>query len=1304
MFVRSRVLDYLLSALFVVSMGACSGNGCGCGAASPLPTGGLPGDQTIEGGAQIRVTPAGFNKLTAILPTAINSAIGGGICIPQGGIGSSPFDAAWCDQVTNTSPCGGGATGCPVQITPSNISVSVTNAQTLEADVAVNINASFHLDALAGLVGCTVTISTPISGSVDFNLGIAPTTGELTLDVATLNSFSIVSQTPFSGCGDFSKVANAISNFVSTLESSFLGPIVNDLLTPVFNQLVQKLLPNPLGLAQTTDIASLLGGLAPNTQALLETRIVPGGYVSLEGNGMDLGMITGLNSDIDPSTRTGTRADGVPFASEPNLCVPPLPIPTYNLPTVARSALMNGSPFTMIPAGDFTAANDGTNPPDIKMGISQTTLNLAGHHLVTSGAACLDIGTATISQLNVGVISVLVPSLAPLEDSTGNDPLLLVTRPQRAITFSVGENTAASPALTIGLSHFQVDFYAYLYERYVRVFTLDLTLNVGVQLDFEMAADGSTTIKPMISGVDAQDVTLTVLNSEFVKESPQQLQMVLPSVFNLVTPLLGNIAPIAVPSFAGIKLSDLAIHHVVTSQDSFLALFGDLGAGFGPHVVPAAAPKSTGTARLVGVKTPAPEMIRNALMKEPNGALPTVTFDVDQTDTLGRPLEWSWSINGGLFHPYAAASPLVISDPAFAWQGKYTVRLQSRVQGDYTTASDVTEYPVIVDSVGPRVMVDQAQWNSDDKFAVPVWDVVSGEDVQVAFGRPGVDEPSTAWVYQGDASLAHDTYNQLAVNGQVAVFARDEAGNVTIALVAPFHGTEGAQGCACNSSGAPTSGSLVLFGLVALVMLRRRRRWRFRISPKLLRVALWATACIATSMAPACSCNHQQCETTSDCTECGSGELPFCVDNTCVCNNDIPIGQLGPYSDVAVAPDATSWVSAYAQTYGDLVVAHVSAGGRIPDQAWQWVDGAPSGPVVVPGATIRGGVSADGPDVGMYTSIAVAADGTPYVSYFDVDRGALKLARYDATAAGPGSAAPGAWVITDVDVGTGSTAAAGGFVAGMFSSLSLRTDNGLPGIAYLAQVNAGGTVHAEVRYAFAMVNQPSGPSDWTVQTVDTAPVPADPNGIYPLPDGLGLFVSSARNPVDQSPVVAYYDRGAGELKLATYANQTWTPSVLDGGSGADEGWMPSVAVDASGVAHVAYASSMANELKYVIAGSAPTMIDNGYRISGTTVDNLPQPTFDFVGANAGLVLNGGAPYVAYQDATTQELLLGHQQSDGTWAHTSIAGNTQPWPGAYGFFASDALQANNVVMSSWVVDQPTGENWVEVFTQDATVLQ
>ena len=68
-----------------------------------------------------------------------------------------------------------------------------------------------------------------------------------------------------------------------------------------------------------------------------------------------------------------------------------------------------------------------------------------------------------------------------------------------------------------------------------------------------------------------------------------------------------------------------------------------------------------------------------------------------------------------------------------------------------------------------------------------------------------------------------------------------------------------------------------------------------------------------------------------------------------------------------------------------------------------------------------------------------------------------------------------------------------------------------------------------------------------------------------------------------------------------------------------------------------------------------------------TVDGLPKPTFDFVGDDAGLVLPGGGDgaMVVYQDSTTQELLLATRQAAGMWSRQSIAGATNPWPGAYG---------------------------------------
>ena len=82
---------------------------------------------------------------------------------------------------------------------------------------------------------------------------------------------------------------------------------------------------------------------------------------------------------------------------------------------------------------------------------------------------------------------------------------------------------------------------------------------------------------------------------------------------------------------------------------------------------------------------------------------------------------------------------------------------------------------------------------------------------------------------------------------------------------------------------------------------------------------------------------------------------------------------------------------------------------------------------------------------------------------------------------------------------------------------------------------------------------------------------------------------------------------------------------------------------------------------------------------------------------------GAGPMVVYQDATTQEMLLAQRQTDGTWVPVKVAGATDPWPGAYGFFASAAVTSTDIVMSTWVINQPEDDNWVEVFTKP-TVIQ
>ena len=144
------------------------------------------------------------------------------------------------------------------------------------------------------------------------------------------------------------------------------------------------------------DVGSLLAGVSPGTEAEMELRMVPGGYVDLShANGMSLGLITGVNADWDISTRT---AD---LDSEPALCVPPIPAPDFGAAPASLPKSSRGT-FQLAPAGEFNGAPDPAT--DLAIGLSETTLDQFGHHAVTSGAMCLGVGTTFIPQLNLGTI------------------------------------------------------------------------------------------------------------------------------------------------------------------------------------------------------------------------------------------------------------------------------------------------------------------------------------------------------------------------------------------------------------------------------------------------------------------------------------------------------------------------------------------------------------------------------------------------------------------------------------------------------------------------------------------------------------------------------------------------------------------------------------------------------------------------------------------------------------------------------------------------------------------------------------
>ncbi len=1339
MFSKDRRTNIFLSLVFLTLSACGSGGGCGGCGTLPLPAGGLPANQTVEGGGQIRVTRNGFTKLTQIIPALLNDQLAGGFCIGEGTIGSPSFTGAdYCDTnqpaVSGIPDACGAGRGCNVGVHLDSANVSVTTAQRLNVRIQLDVRSVVHMDGAIVFVpaSCNMDVNgNNIAIDADITFGINATTGALTMQLAGINGLD-TSDLSLSNCG----LISGLGNLINDLLNSFVGDFIIDLLTPTFNDLIQGFLPNPLGIEGMIDVGQMMAGVSPGTEGFMEARMIPGGYVQLQGGGMSLGLITGLNADRDPATR------GAGLTSEPAFCVPPIPAPDFAAPpaSLPRSSRQT---FTLRPAAEFLGMPEPGD--DLAIGLSETTLDLAGHHLVTSGGMCLGVGTGLISQLKLGTIGLLVPSLGEL--GNGDEPLLLVTRPQKALDFSVGDGSTASPSIGIKIDDFEVDFYAFIYERYVRAFTMSLDLNVGVNLEFAQLPGEPATVKPVLVGLTASQIQISVLNAEFVKETQAELEAVLPTIFNLALPLItGGIDPIEVPSFANFTLNNLRVQKVMTPEDAFLAIYASLGASSklradsldrypslqpilaeiddraGVSNWPSRVDHGSLLATVRSVVVPAPDQVRAALHGVPGTSLPTVTIDVATHDSRGRPLEWSWNLDGGMARPFTIAAPLVIADKAFAWQGKYVIGLQSRVVGDYrTTSLDPIELGVVIDSAGPKIRPDEARWDGND-FRVPATDAVHDHaDLEWAYAVPGDDVPATDW--SSSSSIDRQTVKDLSVGKEIAVFVRDPSGNVSIAFAKTgFHGAPGEGGCNCDASGPPPMGTVLVMLLAgAALLLPRRARAGFfsrpvarlratrigrRINGRFVSMAaIWIGAAVLTSLVPGCSCGAkpgtQSCEVVEDCDlVCDEGEIPLCFDSECVCTDDVPYGKIGTHSDVAVAPNGDAVVSGYAQNHGDLVVARHAGAGRIPNSEWEFVDGVPDGPIALPESEVRSGILDPGPDVGLYTSVAVSADDTVMVSYYDRDRGSLKFAWK--------KVGDSSWTTHTVDEGTGSTIdpEIGGEQTGIYTALTVRKDDGRPGIAYLARVSQGGGVEsAEVRYVSAQTANPTGPGDWLTFTVDTMTLPpVDPEApdIYPLPAGIGLFVEATRD-ANNAPIIAYYDRPNGDLKVARFNatnGQFDRPSVL-AGMNVDSGWYPSVAIDAAGVIHAAYQGADHDDVFYKnTMTNAQELIDDGYRIVGTTPDGLPKPEFHFVGSDTQIVMTGSGPLVVYQDSTSHELMFADKSGGGgVWRPTALAGDELDFVGAYGFYASSTLGINDVTVSTWVLDQHiNGDNgnWVEIF--------
>jgi predicted regulator of Ras-like GTPase activity (Roadblock/LC7/MglB family) len=289
---------------------------------------------------------------------------------------------------------------------------------------------------------------------------------------------------------------------------------------------------------------------------------------------------------------------------------------------------------------------------------------------------------------------------------------------------------------------------------------------------------------------------------------------------------------------------------------------------------------------------------------------------------------------------------------------------------------------------------------------------------------------------------------------------------------------------------------------------------------------------------------------------------------------------VGSTTALAIGADGFPIISYYDVTNGDLKVAKCG-------------DAACSS-----GNTITS-VDSTG-DVGAYSSIAVATDGLPVISYFDITNLHLKVIKCGNAACSSGN------TTTTVDAAAN---------VGRYTSLAIGTD-GLPVIAYYDE--SLGTTNGVL--SVVKCGNAACSSGNTTTDIDTTP-------------DVGQFSSIAIGS-DGFPIISYYDSTSDNLKVTKCGDAACssgnTTTAVD--STGDVGRYTSIAIGTDGLAIISYYDVTNTDLKALKCGNAACSSGNTTTTVHTSVQTVGLYTSIAIGAD-------GLPVISYYNFNATQLYL-----------------------------------------------------------------
>jgi len=1258
-----------------------------------MPTGAFPDKAVVPGGAQVRLTDTGFvfiadnlqPILAEVLPDGLGTCIAGSSS--EGPLGG---EYSFCQE-----QCDDGTEGCQVSLEIGGAAIVATPPNALAVEVTID-DFEFVIDAVVkpfglNFVDCDITVSSPsFPVTVPITLQIEEpsrhlgfTIGEPELDMANLDLdlngtltcdiINLILTPEFIEDALFGAINGPVKDTVQALvEAELCMPCGEEGVCPpeticgdgdFCRRLDEggRCVGKQLGLEGELDLASLMQGFVRGEPSPLRYLVLPGEFAHVEGGGVTLGTLTGAH--MDPSRC-------VPRRHPP----PPTPVP------VATDLRGN-----LDPDGD---------PYHAGIGVHENLLARALWAAFDGGALCLQVDSSVTEYLSTATLGALLRSLGELSEGKARNVIIAIS-PQKEPEVTLGAGTVMpdpdepgrfiidEPLLTLIIRELGLHFYAFLDGRYVRVFTINADLHVPLAI-----AAVPEGLLPVLGDLGDAIVGVEIANNEFLSDDPSTLAALIPTLLGLLGPMLGDslLSPIALPSFMGFSLQVQKAAGI--EDDTMLGVFASLELAPAPEGG-AEKPKLAAEtrARLDSVLPPRAES--HEAVRRSSDAWPRASLDVSGSG-LGSAgadqLEYQIRVDGGswgLFHR-APAARLRVVHPYLAFPGPHTVEVRGRLPG-HVASLDRSPASVRVDTAkappaalpeggcataGPGgrgllgglalllagLMVWRRRRYLAPALVVPLIALALG-------GCSGCDDERALGGSQSDVGNAGDAGDGECGEPCPEGFAC-QAGRCVEDEQAPCPG-----GCPDGSRCCEAQAECVEVAQADC----SRHECEAGFEPEVLDPGAY---------------DPDMCEWTR--VQCACKELP-----------PLALGSVGRYLGVDRRPGGGLAFSAYNATYGDLMLAWTDTV-RLPTEAeWLFVDGLPAeGEIAGAPSGPRGGVRRKGPEVGRWTSLAVAADGTLHVVYRDEANKALRYVRGVPKAEGAGYEL----LISTLD----DTAD-----AGTYARLTLGSD-GIPAVAYRVRTRTEEDAFSGLRVAWAQGSSPAGPDDWTRHDVEVVSLGfpcggecglaekciveenlcarstggceggcgddescfdavckkiwVPPTGPTDFPEGMAVGIAARRDPNDRL-CVAYHDHGAGVLRFVrvTAEGAEAEPTTIAGPGPEEEkphhlGEYPSLWIDSNGAEHLAYMDTDAGQLVHLqLLEGTREPIDDGLRRSqsGRVSEN-------WIGADARVVRDrAGRLLVYYQDQTFLDLLVATWRQE-TWEFATVAGHEGTYEGAFGF--------------------------------------